>query len=298
MMLVEDGKLELDSPASNYISALDRMKLKGEKTQRQITLRDLLRHTAGLPNNVTTDRTLRTAGHPSLAASSLEEMMNRLGDVPLRYEPGAGWHYSFASDVVGRLVEIGANKPLDQALAEMLFVPLGMNDTGFHVPQEKWNRFTTAYGNNLQPIVSQQPGTSGPFTFERPPRFLSGGGGLVSTASDYMRFLLMLSGDGEFNGKRFLKPETVRMMTRNQLPEGIGEISRAPAGRGFGLGFAVRIREIDSAPLGEYEWLGGLGTEFFVSPSHELVVITLSNHSPMRQIKRAVRPIVYGAIEN
>ena len=298
MMLVEDGKLELDSPASNYISALDRMKFKGEKTQRQITLRDLLRHTAGLPNNVTTDRTLRTAGHPSLAASSLEEMMNRLGDVPLRYEPGAGWHYSFASDVVGRLVEIGANKPLDQALAEMLFVPLGMNDTGFHVPQEKWNRFTTAYGNNLQPIVSQQPGTSGPFTFERPPRFLSGGGGLVSTASDYMRFLLMLSGDGEFNGKRFLKPETVRMMTRNQLPEGIGEISRAPAGRGFGLGFAVRIREIDSAPLGEYEWLGGLGTEFFVSPSHELVVITLSNHSPMRQIKRAVRPIVYGAIEN
>jgi CubicO group peptidase (beta-lactamase class C family) len=274
------------------------MKFKGEKTQRQITLRDLLRHTAGLPNNVTTDRILRTAGHPSLAASSLEEMMNRLGDVPLRYEPGAGWHYSFASDVVGRLVEIGANKPLDQALEEMLFIPLGMNDTGFHVPQEKWNRFTTAYGNDLQPIVSQQPGTSGPFTFERPPRFLSGGGGLVSTASDYMRFLLMLSGDGELNGKRFLKPETVRMMTRNQLPEGLGEISRAPAGRGFGLGFAVRIREIDSAPLGEYEWLGGLGTEFFVSPSHELVVITLSNQSPMQQIKRAVRPVVYGAIED
>jgi len=297
MILVEDGKLELDVPASKYIPALGRMKVGGAKQQREMTLRDLLRHTAGFPNNVTTDRALRKAGHPALAESTLEEMMNRLDAVPLIYQPGKGWHYSFAADVVARLVEIGSGRPIDKALRELVFKPLGMVDTGFYVPQEKRDRFAVAYGNGLKLVVGPQPGTSGPFTFQKPPKFLSGGGGLVSTAADYMRFCLMLTGKGEFGGRRLLKAKTVRMMTRNQLPEGVGEISRHPKGRGFGLGFAVRIRKIDSSPLGEYEWLGGLGTEFFVLPSDELAVITLSNQSPMRQIKRAVRPVVYAAIE-
>ena len=297
MILVEEGRLKLDVPASRYIPALGRMKFKGKRPQREMTLRDLLRHTAGLPNNTTTDRALRSAGHPALADSTLEEMMRRLGAVPLSYEPGSGWIYSFAADVVGRLVEIGFGKPLDRALDELIFKPLGMVDTGFFVPQEKWHRFAVAYGRALKPIVAPQPGTSGPFTFEKPPRFLSGGGGLVSTAADYMRFCLMLAGEGEFAGNRLLKAETVRVMTRNQLPEGVGEITRAPEGRGFGLGFAVRTREIDVAPQGEYEWLGGLGTEFFISPADQLVVITLSNQSPMQQLKRAVRPVVYAALD-
>ena len=297
MILVEEGRLELDVPASRYIPALGRMKFKGRKPQREMTLRDLLRHTSGLPNNVTTDRALRRAGHPALADSTLEEMMNRLEAVPLSYEPGSGWIYSFAADVVGRLLEIGFGKPLDRALDELIFRPLDMVDTGFFVPQEKWHRFAVAYGRGLKPVTAPQPGTSGPFTFEKPPKFLSGGGGLVSTAVDYMRFCLMLTGEGEFNGKRLLKAETVRMMTRNQLPEGVGEITRPPAGRGFGLGFAVRTRKVDAAPPGEYEWLGGLGTEFFISPVDQLAVITLSNQSPMQQLKRAVRPVVYAALK-
>ena len=297
MILVEDGKLELDAPAEKYIASLGKMKFDGQIPQRGMTVRDLLRHTSGLPNNVTTDRALRKAGHPPLADSTLAEMMNHLEAVKLRYEPGKGWHYSFATDVVGRLVEIGAGKALDRALAEMVFEPLNMTDTGFHVPKEKWNRLAVAYDNDLKPVTAQQPGTSGPFTFEKSPKFLSGGGGLVSTAADYMRFCLMLTGKGEFNGQRLLKAETVEMMTRNQLPQGVGEISRQPAGRGFGLGFAVRIRKVNSSPIGEYEWLGGLGTEFFISPSDELAVITLSNQSPMRQIKRAIRPVVYAAIK-
>ena len=296
MVLVEEGILELDVPASKYVPALGRMKFKGKVPQREMTLRDLLRHTAGLPNNVSTDRALRNAGHPSLADSTLEEMMNRLDSVPLIYEPGKDWYYSFAADVVARLVEIGAKKPLDQALSELVLEPLGMVDTGFHVPKEKWDRFAVAYGNRLKPIIAPQPGTSGPFTFEKPPKFLSGGGGLVSTASDYMRFCLMLTSGGEYGGKRLLKEETVKMMLSDQLPEGVGEISRPPKGRGFGLGFAVRIRKTDSSAIGESEWLGGLGTEFFISPDHELAVITLSNQSPMRQIKRMVRPVVYDAI--
>ena len=134
MKLVEEGILELDAPASKYVPALGRMKFEGKDPEREMTLRDLLRHTAGLPNNVSTDRALRRAGHPSLADSTLEEMMDRLDSVPLIYEPGKGWYYSFAADVVARLVEIGSKKTLDRALSELVFEPLGMVDTGFDVP--------------------------------------------------------------------------------------------------------------------------------------------------------------------
>ena len=295
MRLVEQGKLKLDVPASTYIPSIAKMKFNGEIPNREMTLRDLLSHSSGLPNNVSTDRALRAAGHPSLAESNLEKIMGRLESVPLKYEPGKGWYYSFAADVVGRLVEIGSGLQLDKALRNLIFDPLGMKDTGFYVPKEKWDRFVTPYGNGLKEITAPQPGTSGPFTFEKAPKFLSGGGGLVSTAADYMRFCLMLTGQGKFQDNRLLSAKTVSEMFRNQLPEGVGEITRAPKGRGFGLGFAVRVRKIDSSPLGECEWLGGLGTEFFISPKDDLAVITLSNQSPMKQIKSKVRPFVYSA---
>ena len=295
MRLVEQGKLKLDVPASTYIPSIAKMKLNGKIPNREMTLRDLLSHSSGLPNNVSTDRALRAAGHPSLAESNLEEIMGRLESVPLKYEPGEGWYYSFAADVVGRLVEIGSGLRLDKALRNLIFDPLGMKDTGFYVPKEKWHRFVTPYGNGLKQITAPQPGTSGPFTFEKAPKFLSGGGGLVSTAADYMRFCLMLTGKGKFQDNRLLSTKTVSEMFRDQLPVGVGEITRAPKGRGFGLGFAVRVRKIDSSPLGECEWLGGLGTEFFISPKDELAVITLSNQSPMKQIKSKVRPFVYSA---
>ena len=295
MRLVEQGKLKLDVPASTYIPSIAKMKLNGKIPNREMTLRDLLSHSSGLPNNVSTDRALRAVGHPSLAESNLEEIMGRLESVPLKYEPGKGWYYSFAADVVGRLVEIGSGLQLDKALRDLIFDPLGMKDTGFYVPKEKWHRFVTPYGNGLKEITAPQPGTSGPFTFEKAPKFLSGGGGLVSTAADYMRFCLMLTGKGKFQDNRLLSAKTVSEMFRDQLPEGVGEITRAPKGRGFGLGFAVRVRKIDSSPLGECEWLGGLGTEFFISPKDDLAVITLSNQSPMKQIKSKVRPFVYSA---
>ena len=295
MRLVEQGQLKLDVPASTYIPSIAKMKFNGEIPNREMTLRDLLSHSSGLPNNVSTDRALRAAGHPSLAESNLEEIMGRIESVPLKYEPGEGWYYSFAADVVGRLVEIGSGLQLDKALRNLIFDPLGMKDTGFYVPKEKWHRFVTPYGNGLKEITAPQPGTSGPFTFEKAPKFLSGGGGLVSTAADYMRFCLMLTGKGKFQDNRLLSAKTVSEMFRDQLPEGVGEITRAPKGRGFGLGFAVRVRKIDSSPLGECEWLGGLGTEFFISPKDDLAVITLSNQSPMKQIKSKVRPFVYSA---
>ena len=300
MLLVEEGKLELDAPASRYIPALGQMVAQGKPQERGMTLRDLLRHTAGFPNNVTTDRALRSAGHPSLAESTLEEMMDRLDVVPLRYQPGKGWHYSFATDVVARLLEIGSGMTVDRFLHERIFKPLGMVDTAFYCPKENWDRFVVTYGRGLEPTIAPQPGTSGPWRFDKAPKFLSGGGGLVSTATDYMRFCLMLSGKGEFAGTRLLRTETVEAMTRNQIPDGVGEISRRPEGRGFGLGFAVRTREIpgNPSPLGEYEWLGGAGTEFFLSPRDDLAVITLSQQMPMISLKSTIRPIVYGAIKD
>ena len=165
MVLVEQGKLKLDVPASNYIPSLGKMKFNGKLPKTEMTLRDLLSHSSGLPNNVTTDRALRQAGYPPLAESSLEEMMNNLESVPLRYEPGKGWYYSFAADVVGRLVEIGSGIPLDKALKKLIFEPLNMKDTGFYVPKEKWHRFVTPYGNGLKEITAPQPGTSGPVSY-------------------------------------------------------------------------------------------------------------------------------------
>ena len=298
MILVEEGKLELDAPISKYVPAVNAMRVGSLPAKNEMTIRDILRHTAGFPNNVTVDRLYRQAGLPSLADSTLREMTERLNHIPLRSEPGSRWHYSFGTDALAHLVEVGSGQTIDTFLTERIFKPLLMVDTAFHCPAEKRERFSLVYGRDLQPVPAPQPGTTGPFTFEKPPRFLSGGGGLVSTGIDYMRFCLMLSGLGELGGTRILKRETIREMTRNQLPPSAYPINRPPGGRGFGLGFAVRVEKIDSEPssIGEYEWLGGAGTEFWISPRDELAVVTLSQALPMRDLGATVKPLVYAAL--
>ena len=300
MVLVEEGKLGLDDPVSKYIPAAGRMKFEGEPQTRQMTVRDLLRHTAGFSNNVTVDSAFRRAGLPPLHESTLEEMMNRLDAVPMRYQPGTDWHYSFGTEVLARVLEVASGQTLDVCIAEKVCKPLGMIDTAFFVPEEKRHRLAEVYGRNLKVVAAPQPGTRGAYTFDKLPKFLSAGGGLVSTATDYMRFCLMLSNKGVLDGKRFLKTETVEAMIRDQLPESVGEIDRRPEGRGFGLGFAVRTRKIASAPssVGEYEWLGGAGTEYWLSPKDELVVITLTQQMPMIELGQALKPIVYSALSD
>ena len=298
MVLVEEGKLGLDDPVAKYIPAAGRMKFQGKSQSRQMTVRDLLRHTAGFSNNVTVDSAFRKAGLPPLHESTLEEIMNRLDAVPLRYQPGTDWHYSFGTEVLARVIEVASGQTLDVCIEEKVCKPLGMVDTAFFVPEEKRHRLAEIYGRNLQVVAAPQPGTRGAYTFDKLPKFLSAGGGLVSTATDYMRFCLMLSNNGVLDGNRFLKRETVEAMIRNQLPEGVGEIDRRPEGRGFGLGFAVRTRKIDTVPssIGEYEWLGGAGTEYWLSPKDELVVITLTQQIPMIELGQEIKPIVYGAL--
>lgn len=298
MVLVEEGKLGLDDPVAKYIPAAGRMKFQGKSQSRQMTVRDLLRHTAGFSNNVTVDSAFRKAGLPPLHESTLEEIMNRLDAVPLRYQPGTDWHYSFGTEVLARVIEVASGQTLDVCIEKKVCKPLGMVDTTFFVPEEKRHRLAEIYGRNLQVVPAPQPGTRGAYTFDKPPKFLSAGGGLVSTATDFMRFCIMLSNNGVLDGNRFLKRETVEAMIRNQLPEGVGEIDRRPEGRGFGLGFAVRTRKIDTVPssIGEYEWLGGAGTEYWLSPKDELVVITLTQQIPMIELGQEIKPIVYGAL--
>ena len=298
MILVEEGKLELDAPISKYVPGVNAMKVGSSPAKNEMTIRDILRHTAGFPNNVTVDRLYRNAGLPSLAESTLREMTERLNHIPLRSEPGTSWHYSFGTDVLAHLVEVGSGQTIDTFLAKRIFKPLRMLDTAFYCPPEKRNRFSQVYGRDLQPVAAPQPGTSGSFSFEKAPRFLSGGGGLVSTGIDYMRFCLMLSGLGELDNVQILREGTVQEMTRNQLPPSAYPISRPPGGRGFGLGFAVRVEKIPSDPssIGEYEWLGGAGTEFWISPRDELAVVTLSQALPMRDLGATVKPLVYAAL--
>ncbi len=300
MMLFEEGKIKLDAPVATYLPSFKNLKVydaSGEhkEQKRKMTVRDLLRHTSGLTygffGNTPVDLMYREAGVLD-RASSLEKMAEKLGRIPLLFQPGTRWHYSVSVDVLGAVVEKVSGKPLDQFFQEKIFAPLGMKDTGFHVPEEKVSRFAACYspklGGGLR--LSEPPGRS---RFTGKPGLFSGGGGLVSTAGDYLRFCRMLVNKGGLDGTRLLRPETVEMMTKDQLPPSVKRTSD----EGFGLGFSVRIKE-GRFPKGEYGWGGAASTHFWISPSDRLVVIALSQLQPFSsQLEQAVKPLVYDAIE-
>ncbi len=325
MMLCEEGKLTLDAPASTYLPELSRMQVAQDadanvftpvETDREMTVQDLMQHTAGLPGaarymggNTAVDKLYRKAGLDRLHKYNLQELVERLGTIPLLYQPGTKWHYSIAADVLGRLIEVTSGQPFDQFLAERIFQPLGMIDTGFYVPAEKIDRLAGMYGpkptGGLQTIDASAGGTGhiSKTSFTKKPRFLSAGGGLVSTASDFARFCLMLSGKGTFSGKRLMKAESVEFMTRNHLPQHLIPLDKKPVDRygglGFGLGVSVRVQQTDWVPasqIGEYGWIGGTSTEFWISPQDELISITLAQHIPFSALSHTVKPMVYAAV--
>lgn len=314
MMLYEEGKLRLDDSVSKFLPELAGLKvvvragddgLEVEDARREMTIRDLLRHTSGLTygffGTTPVDRRYLTAG--ILAPDgTLSDMINKLSTLPLLYQPGTRFNYSVSTDVLGRVVEVVSGKPLDAFLAERVFGPLGMGDTAFYVPAEKLDRFATNYGpkagGGLQVVDS--PKTS---PFRSKPKLLSGGGGLVSTAPDYMRFCRMLLDRGELDGVRLLRAETVAMMTSNQLPREAYPIEISGLQRqgvGFGLGFSVIVERIDAAPyvpVGEYGWGGAACTHFWISPEHELAVVVLSQYMPFSlRLESTVKPLAYDAI--
>ena len=291
MMLYERGKFQLDDALQDYIPvfANPRVLIDGataidqtEAAVSAITIRQLLSHSAGLsygfvdPESVI-DEAYLSGGLNILTGfdGDLEAMMVKLAEFPLAFQPGTGWRYSLATDVVARLVEVISGQRFDQFLKQNIFQPLGMSDTGFFVDEGKLDRLVTLYAPDdmLDPMAGGlnpmgEPGR-GP---TRTPRWLSGGGGLLSTASDYLSFMRMVINGGEWKGVRILQRETLDLMRTNQLGAGIRvnfPMWDMP-GTVFGLGFALKLDLTDDEPAasrGEYHWGGLAGTHSWMSPA-------------------------------
>ena len=309
MILYEEGRFSLNDPISKYLPEFANMRVAHESTdaagkriyyttpvQRQITVRDLFRHTSGLDYTGPKDESGETAykkldmnGGAPLAPFDLAEAVRRLATAPLNDEPGTVFRYGYSIDVLGRLVEVWSGKPLDQFFEERIFRPLGMKDTGFFVPEEKWNRLAVLYtpkkGGGIEP--STAPAQE---NFKKKPTLLLGGAGSVSTLDDYARFVSMLLNDGELEGVRILGRKSVELMRSDHL----GTLARAGGvpseGYGFGLTFAVNLGPGKSANVGsegEYNWGGAAGTSFWIDPKEHLVGVFLVNVLPSSDVVAA-----------
>jgi CubicO group peptidase (beta-lactamase class C family) len=315
MMLYEEGRFQLHDPVSRFIPELAAVKVYAESQladlNRAITIHDLLTHTAGLGYGFDTDSPVESMyreagmfeGPLYLLEFPPQEMIRRLGGLPLIYQPGTAWRYSVATDVLGYLIELISDMPLDQFLEERLFEPLGMSDTAFHVPGHKLERFAALYGPAQGGGVEllDHPLTS---PFARPPAGLSGGVGLVSTAADYLRFTQMLLNGGELEGVRLLGRKTVALMRINHLPDRLIPIQVPPRtlhGCGFGLGFRVVVEVAQAGRLGsagEFAWGGYASTSFFIDPREELIGLLLTQLAPSRfyPIRDDFKVLVYQAL--
>ncbi len=330
LMLYEEGHFKLNDPIARYlpelanlqvalstgdedsensvhdgtdISSVDKLAAehkigKTRKALRQPTIRDLLAHTSGLTYGLLgeseIDNLYRAAGIGLMSTLSLEEMVKRLGKLPLQYDPGTRWHYSVATDVLGRLVEVVSGQRLDNFMQARIFQPLGMKDTGFTLKEVDKSRLAQLYSppevdeNDPQSLLR---GMMNPVLVDAKPTwddmyrpdaaFKSGGGGLLSTIGDYLRFCQMLLNGGELNGARLLSPKTVQLMTSNHLT-GTGDVF-SRGGTGFGLGVAVSLNQAAFGELGsdgEYNWGGAAGTKFWIDPQEKLIGIFMTQSIP------------------
>ena len=309
LILYDEGKLGLDDPVSKYIPDFKEVEVWNAAgnvaPERAPTIRDLMRHTAGLTYGVFGDSEVDKLyleakildPHDDLIAMSA-----KLGKLPLSYSPGTKWIYSVAVDVLGRVIEVASGMSFDAFLEQRLFAPLDMKDTGFYVPPDKQARFAAIYrsdGNGTLTAAEKQ--SASPYLAK--PKLLSGGGGLVSTTRDYMRFLQMIAQGGELQGTRILKPETVALMTHNQLPAEAMPISMSiikRPGVGFGLGFSVRVdasAQEPSSRVGEYGWGGLASTHYWASPKDDLVLVTMEQTIPFSLLLETVlKGPIYQAI--
>ena len=281
MMLVEEGRMLITDPLSEYIPAFAETKVGVENgdrldlvpLKRPITIQDLMRHTSGLTYGFTGDSKVQKLVADARIMSqdrTMAEHAEALAALPLRHQPGEVWEYSFSTDVLGRVVEVVAGGKLGDVLRERIFEPLGMDDTAFFIPPAKLAREAKPMSPQVYINMDDNPEPT-----TEPPRWESGGGGLLSTIGDYARFLAMLSGGGALDGQRILGPRTIRFMASDHLGPDVDRSSEVlPPGHGFGLGFGVRL-QYGLAPtpgsVGDYFWGGWAGTTFRISPQ-ELAV--------------------------
>ena len=328
MMLHEEGHFFLDDPVAKFLPEFAEMQVQtetvdsetGEVTiedapaERPITIRDLLRHTAGLTygvfGNTQVDQQYRKMGILT-DDKDLAEMVSKLGKIPLRFQPGTQWHYSVSVDVAGRLVEVVSEMSFDQFLKERIFNPLGMYDTSFKVPSTKASRFAVLYSPKgqptgreaflkqgpptklIEPLVSEDLGDFGEDT-----TFFSGGGGLVSTAHDYLQFCQMMLNGGKLNGHRIISRKSVELMTADHL-HGIKGFGGSET---FGLGFAILDDLGRGGKLGSegtFDWGGAAGTKFWIDPEEDLIGIFMVQILPHRtRMGEEFRLLTYQAIDD
>ncbi|MBR1271015.1 serine hydrolase [Bradyrhizobium sp. AUGA SZCCT0222] len=321
MILVDDGKLELDAPVAQYLPELrdmqvvkkdpatgDAILIEIEPARRAMTIRDLLRNTSGLvyagPDYADPGfgnaaiHALYGVRAPFRRDKSIAPFVASLGTLPLLHQPGEVWEYSLGYDVLGRVIEVVSGQPFEQFLQSRLFAPLHMVDTGFHVPEDKLSRLVALPGAQPLPLTDGDVG--------KPQTFFSGGGGIVSTVPDFLRFCQMLLNGGELDGARILKPETVRLMTTNSLPSDIhlaGHEAGPALGTGWGLGFAVRTNpdfSLIPGSVGSFNWQGSWGTFFSVDPAQKLILVMMMQrrqHSENGFYFNAVRRLPYAALK-
>jgi len=299
MILFEEGRFLLNDPVGKYIPQFNKKfnvytgekdgKPQYEPQARPITIRHLLTHTSGLTygffGDTAVDKMYRKAG---MWTSDLAGMVKKLAELPLLFHPGTKWNYSVSTDVLGYLVEVVSGLSLDKFFAQRILKPLGMDDTGFYVSQDKLVRFSASYRPNQDKSALELADSPQTGRFSKGlPRLCSGGGGLVSTASDYMRFCMMLLNGGELDKIRILGRKTVEFMTLNHIGE-IGLYNSNATGSKFGLGFAIHVDPGRSGSLGsagEYSWGGIYNTSFFIDPHEKLIGIMMSQLNPNNHLR-------------
>jgi CubicO group peptidase (beta-lactamase class C family) len=328
MMLVEQGKLRLDDPLSKFVPEFKDVKalVSGAKTGQPIdtitepvatpiTVHHLLSHTSGISYTLFDRPILARLYQDAGVSDGLIEMPGTIGDnvrrlshVPLLFQPGAGWEYGLNTDVLGRVVEVASGQTLDAFFRDRIFQPLRMTDTHFILPTDKRSRLAALYApegpDRLRRVAEgvQKLGTlrySATYPLESKSRYFSGGAGLVSTIGDYARFLQMLANRGELDGVRLLKPETVALMTRNQIGDHTVFLDGHCDKFGYGFGIVTEAgRSKDGASVGTYSWGGIFQTYFFVDPGHDVVALLMTQLAPFSQIplREDFRQAVYGAL--
>jgi len=296
MMLYEKGKFQLTDPVSKYIPEFGKTKVlkkvgyTGQELVEQespMTIQHLLTHTSGLTygsffNNPIEE--MYRNYHYADPTISLEDTIKHVADFPLLFQPGSRWHYSMATDVCGYLVQVLSGMPFDSFLQEKIFAPLGMVDTGFHVPDNKLDRLATLYSHNPTDGSLQLHNDEGILQrdFHVPTKSPFGGHGLVSTTEDYLKFAQMLANKGELDGTRILGRKTVAYMATNHLPTDFLPFAAGLnvfAGQGFGLGLSVVMNPAQVGVLnsvGNYGWGGAAATNFWVDPQEDIVGIIMT----------------------
>ncbi|MET0443819.1 MAG: serine hydrolase domain-containing protein [Pseudorhodoplanes sp.] len=324
MMLVEEGRVALDEPVHKYIPEWSQLGVYQaglaplfltRPPARPMQIVDLLRHTSGLTygfqNRTNVDAAYRAQKIGEIEkAGTMATMIADLAKIPLEFSPGDAWNYSVATDVVGYLVEKISGQPFEQFLQQRIFDPLGMKDTGFHVPADKAHRLAACYAADGKGGMTLQddPTTS---SFLTSPSFISGGGGLCSTAADYLTFCRALLNGGTLGDVRLLSPKTIALMAANHLPGGrdLTEMSKSLfseasyAGVGFGLGFSVTMdpaKTLIPGTAGEYAWGGAASTAFWIDPREQLIAIFMTQLLPSSAypVRRELRTMVYSAFND